>query len=163
MVELGFDIISVKQMTTTRRSPSDDPEKSNLPLLLITLLRIEKSQAFATFLSRWRYTKTRVSWHSAITARSSAMYGLIVINLLAACGVVAATCTKNGQRKQTMCPHQHAGGRWETPSIKLSRLHPYQGRDRQKKGAKNTKEHNGKGVLFQLHHARSVLCSGSVK
>jgi hypothetical protein len=61
MVELGFDIISVKQMTTTRRSPSDDPEKSNLPLLLITLLRIEKSQAFATFLSRWRYTKTRVS------------------------------------------------------------------------------------------------------
>jgi hypothetical protein len=43
-VELGFDAISVKQMTTTRRSPPQDPKKSNLPLFLITLPRTEKSQ-----------------------------------------------------------------------------------------------------------------------
>jgi hypothetical protein len=39
-VELGFDVISVKQMTATHWSPSEDPEKSNLPLFLITLPRI---------------------------------------------------------------------------------------------------------------------------
>jgi hypothetical protein len=31
------------------------------------------------------------------------------------------------------------------------------------KGTKNTKEHNGKGVLFQLHHARSVVRGGCAK
>jgi hypothetical protein len=44
LVELGFDVISGKQMTTTRRSPSEDPEKSDLPLFLITLPKTEKSQ-----------------------------------------------------------------------------------------------------------------------
>jgi hypothetical protein len=39
-VELGFDMISVKQMTT----PSQDPEQSNLPLFLIILPRTEMSQ-----------------------------------------------------------------------------------------------------------------------
>jgi hypothetical protein len=41
LVELGFDMYSV---TTTRRSPSQDSEHSNLPLYLITLPRSEKSQ-----------------------------------------------------------------------------------------------------------------------
>jgi hypothetical protein len=44
LVELCFDTISVKQVTTTRRSPSQHPEKSNLPLSLIILPRTEKSQ-----------------------------------------------------------------------------------------------------------------------
>jgi hypothetical protein len=56
-----------------------------------------------------------------------------------------------------------AGGWRETPSIKLSRLQPCQGRDLQTKGAKNTNEHNRKGFLFQLHHSRSVLHGGTVK
>jgi hypothetical protein len=43
-VELGFDTIIVKQMTTTRQSASQDPELYNLPLFLITLPRTEKSQ-----------------------------------------------------------------------------------------------------------------------
>jgi hypothetical protein len=43
LVDLGFDIISVKQMTTTR--PSDSGRNQiNLPLFLITLRRNEKSQ-----------------------------------------------------------------------------------------------------------------------
>jgi hypothetical protein len=41
---LGFDVVSVKQMTTTRRSPSDETTTRNLPLLLITLPRTAKSQ-----------------------------------------------------------------------------------------------------------------------
>jgi PAX-interacting protein 1 len=44
LVELGFDTISVRQMTTTRRSPSQDSEHSNLPLYFITLPRTEKPQ-----------------------------------------------------------------------------------------------------------------------
>jgi hypothetical protein len=43
LVELGFDILSVKQMTTTRPSESGRKE-INLPLFLITLRRNEKSQ-----------------------------------------------------------------------------------------------------------------------
>jgi hypothetical protein len=41
---LGFDVISVKQMTTTRRSPSNETTTWNLPLFLITLSRTAKSQ-----------------------------------------------------------------------------------------------------------------------
>jgi hypothetical protein len=44
LVDLGFDVTSVRQMTTSRRPPSEDPGKSNLPLFLITLPRTEKSQ-----------------------------------------------------------------------------------------------------------------------
>jgi hypothetical protein len=43
-VELGFDAISVKQITTSRRPPSQDHARGNLPLFLITLPRTEKSQ-----------------------------------------------------------------------------------------------------------------------
>jgi hypothetical protein len=85
------------------------------------------------------------------------MYGLTVISLPAACGVVAATCTKNARRKQTMCPHQHAAtASWWTVrnfTVQLSRLQPCERKDQQKKGAKNTKE----------LHARSVLHGGSAK
>jgi hypothetical protein len=51
LVELGFDIICMKQMSTTRRSQGSS--STNLPLFLITFPRSEKSQeiykqAFAT-------------------------------------------------------------------------------------------------------------------
>jgi hypothetical protein len=40
LVNLGFDVLSVKQMTTTRRSSSDETATTgNLPLFLITLPR----------------------------------------------------------------------------------------------------------------------------
>jgi hypothetical protein len=41
---LCFDVISVKQVTAIRRSPSDGSTTINLPLFLITLLRTAKSQ-----------------------------------------------------------------------------------------------------------------------
>jgi hypothetical protein len=44
LVSLGFDVISVKQMTTTRRSPLDESKILNLPLFLVTLPRAAKSQ-----------------------------------------------------------------------------------------------------------------------
>jgi hypothetical protein len=44
LMELGFDIVSVKQMTTTRRSQSEETPTKALPLFLITLPRTAKSQ-----------------------------------------------------------------------------------------------------------------------
>jgi hypothetical protein len=44
LVNLGFDVIRVNKMTTTRLSAPDDPKSSNLSLFLITLPRSEKSQ-----------------------------------------------------------------------------------------------------------------------
>jgi hypothetical protein len=44
LVSLGFDVVSMKQMTTTRRSSPVDPKTSNLPLFLLTLPRTPKSQ-----------------------------------------------------------------------------------------------------------------------
>jgi hypothetical protein len=42
LVDLGFDVISVKQMSSTRRSP-DGSKPVNLPLFLVTLRRTHKS------------------------------------------------------------------------------------------------------------------------
>jgi hypothetical protein len=44
LMDLGFDIISVKQMSTTRRSPSEGTVFKNFTLYLITLPRTAKSQ-----------------------------------------------------------------------------------------------------------------------
>jgi hypothetical protein len=44
LVSLGFDVISVKQMTTTRRSTTEESKVINLPLFLVTLPRTAKSQ-----------------------------------------------------------------------------------------------------------------------
>jgi hypothetical protein len=41
LVNLGFDFTSVKQMTTTRRPPSEGTTTRNLPLFLLTLPRTE--------------------------------------------------------------------------------------------------------------------------
>jgi hypothetical protein len=44
LMELDFDIISVKQITSNRRSQSEETPTKNLPLFLITLPRKAKSQ-----------------------------------------------------------------------------------------------------------------------
>jgi hypothetical protein len=44
LVDLRFDIISIKQMSASRRSTSEGSVPQNLPLFLITLPRTEKSQ-----------------------------------------------------------------------------------------------------------------------
>jgi hypothetical protein len=44
LVNLGFDVINVKQMTMTRRSHSEGTATKNLPLLVVTLPRTAKSQ-----------------------------------------------------------------------------------------------------------------------
>jgi hypothetical protein len=44
LVNICFNVISVKQMTTIRRSATEEPSSTNLPLFLITLPRTPKSQ-----------------------------------------------------------------------------------------------------------------------
>jgi hypothetical protein len=44
LVEIGFDVVSVKQMTTIRRSSPEDPKITNPFLFLITLPKTAKSQ-----------------------------------------------------------------------------------------------------------------------
>jgi hypothetical protein len=44
LVSLVYDVISVKQMTGTRRSPPERSKTINLLVFLITLLRTTKSQ-----------------------------------------------------------------------------------------------------------------------
>jgi hypothetical protein len=44
LVSLSFDVVSVKQMTATHRSPPKKSKIINLPLFLVTLLRTAKSQ-----------------------------------------------------------------------------------------------------------------------
>jgi hypothetical protein len=44
LVSLGFDVVSVKQMTATRRSPPEESKIIYLPLFLVTLPRTAKSQ-----------------------------------------------------------------------------------------------------------------------
>jgi hypothetical protein len=43
-VSLGFDVVSVKQNTATRRSPPEESKNINLSLFLVTLPRTVKSQ-----------------------------------------------------------------------------------------------------------------------
>jgi hypothetical protein len=44
LLSVGLEVISVKQMTATRRSPSDGSTTINFPLFLKTLPRRAKSQ-----------------------------------------------------------------------------------------------------------------------
>jgi hypothetical protein len=44
---LGFDVISIKQMSTARRSP-EGTTSITLPFFLVTLLRVAKSHSLQT-------------------------------------------------------------------------------------------------------------------
>jgi hypothetical protein len=59
LVNLGFDVTSVKQMTTTSQSPSEGTTTKNLPHFLIIVLRMAKSQEILN-LPRLCYTAIRV-------------------------------------------------------------------------------------------------------
>jgi hypothetical protein len=48
LVSLGFDVVSIKDMTATRRSPPEGSTTKNVPLLLLTLPRTAKFQETAS-------------------------------------------------------------------------------------------------------------------
>jgi hypothetical protein len=66
-VGLGFDVVSVKQMTATRWSPSEESKIINLPLFLVTCRGQQGHRKFfvclasATLLSWWKLIELRRS------------------------------------------------------------------------------------------------------
>jgi hypothetical protein len=164
LVSLGFDVVSVKQMTANRHSPPEESKIINLPLFLVTLSRTAKSQEifrlsrFRTFLSGWRLIEP-----SATTASSLAMFGQTASSLPAASGAEAIIYTKIAARKEIHLPPQHAatvGWRKEkTPIpqiIEIADTRRMRCRRRIRRGHLELE-----GVLFQPHHFRHILRSGA--
>jgi hypothetical protein len=60
LVSIGFDVVSVKQMAATRRSPPEESKIINLPLFLVTLPRTTKSQEIFR-LSRCSHIVTKIN------------------------------------------------------------------------------------------------------
>jgi hypothetical protein len=170
LVSLIFDVISVKQMTATRGSPSEGLKNINLPLLLIILPRTAIFQEITRLPSlchigiRVEALQLKMILRSAITGSSSATSGQTSSNLPAACGAGAVTCTRSAPRKGMHLPPQHAatvGGRKEeNPIPPIFGIVDTRRRCR-KKVAEGIQDYNRKGVLFQCHHSRRVLRGGA--
>jgi hypothetical protein len=46
LADLGFDVISIKQISATRQSPTDGTSTVNLPLFLITYLGCQSARRY---------------------------------------------------------------------------------------------------------------------
>jgi hypothetical protein len=109
LVSLGFNIISVKQMTTTHRPAPDEPTSINLPLFLMTLSRSEKSQEIfqlpilCHIAIKVRCTEPGMASPSAITFSSSAMSELTASRFHAVYGAGVVTYIRSAPRR-TMHP-----------------------------------------------------------
>jgi hypothetical protein len=55
------------------------------------------------------------------------------------------------------------GGRRGTSPLQLSRLQARQGIEAKEKVAEGAKDYNGKGVLFQPHHVKTILRRGATQ
>jgi hypothetical protein len=132
LVSLGFDVISVKQMTTTRRSPPEESKITNRPLLLVSLPKMAKSQEIFHLPSLY-HIAIRVEAYRAQSAltqcRNCQQFG----HVWAICeqpppplwcgGCHLHRVSRKGERcvHSSMLQLQVAGGR-ETPSRQLSWL-----------------------------------------
>jgi hypothetical protein len=112
---LGFDVVSVKQMTTTRRSPSDETTTRNLPLFLITLPRTAKPQDIFKLPSLC-HISIKVEAYRAQTGLTQChncqQFGHVWANCKQpppfVCGAEAATCTRSAQRRLTLLLRRRA-------------------------------------------------------
>jgi hypothetical protein len=88
LMDLGFDVISVKQMSASRGSPVEGVSTiTDLHLFLEPYSgqrnhrKSSHGQTLVTLQSEQRRTKLRVALHIVINAKSSAMSGLTADNL----------------------------------------------------------------------------------
>jgi hypothetical protein len=129
LVSLGFDVISVKQMTTT---PPKESKITNLPLFHLTLPRTAKSQEIFHLPSRC-HIAIRVEAYRAQSALTQChncqQFGHVWANCKPPsrclwCG--GSHQHKECQRRRRQTPFQHAATasfwREQTPSIQLSGL-----------------------------------------
>jgi hypothetical protein len=114
LVSLGFDVISVKQMTSTRRSPAEGTSQVKLPLFLIPLPRTEKSQEIYK-LDGLCHISIKVEAYKAQTGltqcyncKSLATSRRTADNLHVAYGMGAVTSTRSAPRRGTKPQLQHA-------------------------------------------------------
>jgi hypothetical protein len=111
LVKVDFDIVSVKQLSSNCRSHTEgDPKLTKLLLFLIALSRTQKSQEISTLTVRCHVSIKVEAYkiHKATTVTSLVMSELIAPSLPIACGVGAATCTRNAQKRETSLPLHHA-------------------------------------------------------
>jgi hypothetical protein len=106
LVSLGFDVVSVKQMTATRRSPPEESKIINMPCSS-QLCRREQSPwkfsvclASATLLPGLRLIEPKMLLPSATTSSSSATSEKTASSLPAACGAEAVTYKRSAPRKE---------------------------------------------------------------
>jgi hypothetical protein len=123
LMDLGFDIISVEQMSTTRRSPSEETQTKNLPLFLISLPRAAKSQEI--------YQLTALS-HIAIRLEAHrAQKGLMQCHNCQQCGHVWANCRQpphylwcGGGHLHKECPEKENAACCNCQLVEREKLHP---------------------------------------
>jgi hypothetical protein len=170
LTDLGFDIISVKQMTSTRRSPSEGSVPRNLPLFLITLPRTAKSQEI--------FRLTALCHISIGVEAYRAQNALTQCHNCQRLGHVWANCKQpprclwcGGSHLHKECPEKDNAA--STPACCNCHLaegekpHPatYRGcrharEELQRRKAQKTPKTvtgNGEGVLLKPHHTRRLL------
>jgi hypothetical protein len=116
LVNLGFDVMSVKQMTATRRSSSDGSAIINLPLFLITLPRTAKSQELFRPQSlchiAMRMEACRAQ-NGLTQCRNCQQFDHVWTNIQATSPLLvvlrwSVTCTRSAARKEVYFPPQYA-------------------------------------------------------
>jgi hypothetical protein len=104
-VELGFDIISVKKMSTTRRSQGSS--STSLPLFLLTILRSEKSQDVYKLTSLC-YIAIKVELYKSQFALTQCHNCQQFGHVPVACVVEVATSTGSAQKRVRKIQHRLA-------------------------------------------------------
>jgi hypothetical protein len=88
LVNFGFDVISIKQMSTSLRSPAEGTTTVNIPLFLITLPMMLKSHEIFKLTSpryisiRVKHTKPRLVSHDVTTNNNSPTPGITASNVV---------------------------------------------------------------------------------
>jgi hypothetical protein len=166
LVDTGFDIISIKQMSATHQSPAEGTSTVNLPLFLITLLRTSKTQEIF---------RLRSICHIAIRAEAyKTQTGLTQCYNCQKFGHVWANCKQPLRFMWCGGGHLHKeclekGNAASIPTCCNYKLvdreepHPSSIEAAAIPRTRYEKEYIGKSVLFQPHHPRTVLCSDAVQ
>jgi hypothetical protein len=149
VVGLAFDVISVKQMSATRRSPAEGTSTVNFPFFLMTLPRTSKSIEIFKLTSLY-HIAIRVEAYKAQT-------GLTQCYNCQKFGHVRAHCKQ--PPRCMWCGAGHLPGKGQcgididmlklqvtgrrgTSSLQLSSLQPRQGRDAEEKVAESVQDYN---------------------
>jgi hypothetical protein len=169
LVNLRFDVISVKQISTTRRSRAEGTTTVNFPLLLIALPRTSKSHEMFKLTSLCHIAirvETNIchDWsHAVLQLPIFRLSWLTASNLIAIYGVGAVTCTRNARRRAIQYRYGHAAtANWCTERNHIPPTVEAAGtprRDAKGKVTESAQDYKRKSVLFHPHDPTAALCS----